>query len=168
MSDPAGPGECMTNAGRNFSWTQPLRPWPCSSSLSAMSDAQPTFAQVWCKKSWHGRSRLASSSWHSWILVLTRGAEAGCRPRVGFRIGSRVGQRCQASGGDGCSPGSSPHGWATPPCGYLWFGTPYDKGAAQAAAYGWPTAHLPGSHLHMLSDPDAVAAAVLHMAGDWR
>jgi hypothetical protein len=28
--------------------------------------------------------------------------------------------------------------------------------------------HLPGSHLHMLADPDAVAAAVLQMAGDWR
>lgn len=62
----------------------------------------------------------------------------------------------------------APQGWAVPPCGYLWFGPPYDKGAAQAAAYGWPTAHLPGNHLHMLADPDAVAAAVLQMAGDWR
>ena len=61
-----------------------------------------------------------------------------------------------------------PHGWAAPPCGYLWFGAPYDKGAAQAAACGWPIVHLPGSHLHMLADPDAVAAAVLQMAGDWR
>ena len=62
----------------------------------------------------------------------------------------------------------APPGWATPPCGYLWFGTPYDKGAAQAADFGWPTAHLPGNHLHMLADPDAVAAAVLQLAGDWR
>jgi pimeloyl-ACP methyl ester carboxylesterase len=62
----------------------------------------------------------------------------------------------------------APHGWATPPCGYLWFGRPYDTGAAQAAAYGWPTVHLTGGHLHMLTDPDAVAAAVLQMAGDWR
>jgi pimeloyl-ACP methyl ester carboxylesterase len=62
----------------------------------------------------------------------------------------------------------APHGWAAPPCSYLWFGAPYDKGAALAAGYGWPTAHLPGSHLHMLADPDAVAATVLQMAGDWR
>lgn len=62
----------------------------------------------------------------------------------------------------------APNGWATAPCGFLWFGPPYDKGAAQAAAYGWPTAHLPGSHLQMLADPDAVAAAVLHLAADWR
>jgi pimeloyl-ACP methyl ester carboxylesterase len=62
----------------------------------------------------------------------------------------------------------APHGWAAPCYGYLWFGTPYDKGAAQAAAYGWPTARLPGTHLHMLADPHAVAAAVLQMAGDWR
>jgi hypothetical protein len=61
----------------------------------------------------------------------------------------------------------APHGWAVPPCGYVWFGRPYDKGAAQAATHGWPTAHLPGRHLHMLADPDAVAAAVLQMAGDW-
>jgi hypothetical protein len=34
------------------------------------------------------------------------------------------------------------------------------------AAHGWPTRHVPGHHLHMLVDPDAVAAAVLEMAGD--
>lgn len=61
----------------------------------------------------------------------------------------------------------APNGWNTRPCGYIWFGTPYDKGAAQAAAYGWPTAHVPGNHLHMLADPDAVASAVLQMGGDW-
>src|SRR5262249_59284256 len=61
----------------------------------------------------------------------------------------------------------APDGWDTPPCGYLWFGAPYDKGAAQASAQGWPTAHLPGNHLHMLTDPDAVAAAVLRIADNW-
>ncbi len=63
-------------------------------------------------------------------------------------------------------PPPAPHGWAVPPCGYLWFGPPYDGEAAQAAAQGWPTAHLPGSHLHMLADPNAAAAAVLQMSGD--
>ncbi len=61
----------------------------------------------------------------------------------------------------------APDGWAVPSCGYIWFGAPYDEGADRAAAYGWPTAHLPGGHLHMLIDPDAVAAAVLKMAGAW-
>ncbi len=61
-----------------------------------------------------------------------------------------------------------PQDWAAPPAAYLWFGEPYDKAAAQAAARGWPTARRPGSHLHMLTDPDAVAAAVLDMAADWR
>lgn len=62
----------------------------------------------------------------------------------------------------------TPHGWDLPPCGYVWFGRPYDKGAAEAAVRGWPTVHLPGTHLHMLADPDAVGAAVLQLAGDWR
>ncbi|MEP7021006.1 MAG: hypothetical protein ABI808_10165 [Pseudonocardiales bacterium] len=62
----------------------------------------------------------------------------------------------------------APDGWALPPCGYIWFGAPYDKGAEQTAQCGWPTAHLPGGHLHMLVDPDAVATAVLKMAGAWR
>lgn len=61
----------------------------------------------------------------------------------------------------------APDGWTVRPCGYIWFSTPYDKGAEQAAGYGWPTAHVPGGHLHMLIDPDTVAAAVLTMAGGW-
>lgn len=62
----------------------------------------------------------------------------------------------------------APEGWAVPPCAYLWFGEPYDEGAAQATAYGWPTVHLPGTHLHMLAEPDAVAEAVLELSADWR
>jgi pimeloyl-ACP methyl ester carboxylesterase len=63
----------------------------------------------------------------------------------------------------------APHDWAAAvPCGYLWFGVPYNEGAAQAQDYGWPTAHLPGTHLHMLSDPAGVASAILQIAQDWR
>jgi hypothetical protein len=58
----------------------------------------------------------------------------------------------------------APHDWTAPSAGFIWFGEPYDKGAKQAAARGWPTAHVPGNHLHMLTDPDGVAAAVLDMA----
>ena len=59
----------------------------------------------------------------------------------------------------------APDGWAGLPCGYIWFGEPYHSGAEQAAGYGWPTAHLPGGHLHMLTDPDATATAILEMIG---
>jgi len=61
----------------------------------------------------------------------------------------------------------APDDWDPPPCGLLWFGAPYDKGAAEANERGWPTEHLPGNHLHMLADPDAVAAAVLRIADNW-
>jgi pimeloyl-ACP methyl ester carboxylesterase len=59
----------------------------------------------------------------------------------------------------------APDGWDRPPCAYLWFAEPYAAGAEQAAANGWPTRHVAGNHLHMLVDPDAVAAAVLELAG---
>ena len=51
------------------------------------------------------------------------------------------------------------------PCAYVWFGAPYDTAAQQASADGWPTRHVPGNHLHMLVDPNAVASAVLDLAG---
>jgi pimeloyl-ACP methyl ester carboxylesterase len=60
-------------------------------------------------------------------------------------------------------PPASP-GWDRVPCGYLWFGEPYDALADRAAAHGWSTRNVPGNHLHMLIDPDAVATAVLEMA----
>ena len=61
----------------------------------------------------------------------------------------------------------APRDWTMPSAGYIWFDAPYDQGAAQAALRGWPTAHVAGNHLQMLTDPDAVATAVLGMAGDW-
>ena len=61
----------------------------------------------------------------------------------------------------------APRDWTMQSAAYLWFDRPYDKGAAQATQRGWPTAHLPGNHLHMLTDPHAVAAAVTAMASDW-
>jgi pimeloyl-ACP methyl ester carboxylesterase len=61
----------------------------------------------------------------------------------------------------------APASWAVPPCGYIWFGAPYDREAEQAARHGWPTAHVPGGHLHMLIDPTGVAEAVLKMTSAW-
>jgi pimeloyl-ACP methyl ester carboxylesterase len=57
-------------------------------------------------------------------------------------------------------------GWDRSPCGYIWFGEPYDSAAERAAARGWSTNHVPGKHLHMLVDPEAVAGAVLQMVAD--
>ena len=67
------------------------------------------------------------------------------------------------------NPPPAPVGWsAETRCGYIWFGEPYDGEASRAAELGWPTRRVPGTHLHMLADPDGVASAVLHIAGDWR
>jgi pimeloyl-ACP methyl ester carboxylesterase len=57
----------------------------------------------------------------------------------------------------------APDGWDRPRCAYLWFGEPYDTTAELASARGWTARHLPGNHLHMLSDPDGVADAVLDL-----
>jgi pimeloyl-ACP methyl ester carboxylesterase len=60
----------------------------------------------------------------------------------------------------------APEGWQRPPCAYVWFAAPYDIGAERATDWGWPTRHVPGGHLHMVVDPEAVATAVLEMSGD--
>ena len=51
--------------------------------------------------------------------------------------------------------------WQALPCGYLAFGETYAEEIARATAAGWPVARLDGRHLHMLVDPDAVAAEVV-------
>lgn len=58
----------------------------------------------------------------------------------------------------------TPPGWDRTPCAYVWFAEPYDTAAERADAQGWPTRHVPGNHLHMLVDPNAVATAVLELA----
>ncbi|MFN2562896.1 MAG: alpha/beta hydrolase [Jatrophihabitans sp.] len=59
----------------------------------------------------------------------------------------------------------APHGWDEGVhCAYIWFAEPYDAGAEQALASGWLTKRVPGQHLHMLIDPQAVAAAILELA----
>ncbi len=44
---------------------------------------------------------------------------------------------------------------------YLLFSDGYRGEAEAARSRGWPVAELPGTHLHMLADPAAVAAALL-------
>lgn len=46
---------------------------------------------------------------------------------------------------------------------YVAFGDTYAEEVATARALGWPTATLVGRHLHLLADPEAVAAQVSAM-----
>ena len=54
-----------------------------------------------------------------------------------------------------------PAGWDAGPGAYIAFGDTYAEEQAAAAARGWPVRVLDGAHLHLLTDPAAVAAAVL-------
>jgi hypothetical protein len=58
-----------------------------------------------------------------------------------------------------------PAGWDDHPCGYLQFSEGYDGPAREAARRGWPVRTVAGQHLHQLTDPAAVAQALLEMAG---
>jgi hypothetical protein len=55
---------------------------------------------------------------------------------------------------------SAPPGWVDTPSAYVAFGDTYADERRQAETWGWPTTTLAGRHLHMLVDPDGVAATV--------
>jgi hypothetical protein len=57
-----------------------------------------------------------------------------------------------------------PEGWPDAACGYLLFSAAYEPVAREAESRGWPTRHLPGEHLHMVVDPEAVAGAIVDLA----
>lgn len=59
----------------------------------------------------------------------------------------------------------APAGWDAVPCGYLFFGAPYDEIARAAGERGWPVRRVPGLHLHQLVDPDGVTDALVDLAG---
>ena len=50
--------------------------------------------------------------------------------------------------------------------GFLGFGDTYASERAAAVDRRWPVRTLPGHHLHMLVDPEAVAAAVAEILGE--
>jgi hypothetical protein len=51
------------------------------------------------------------------------------------------------------------------PAGYLAFGDTNACERGRATDAGWPVRTLPGEHLHMLVDPDGVAAALTDLLG---
>jgi hypothetical protein len=60
---------------------------------------------------------------------------------------------------------SVPGGWDGHPCGYLLFSQAYEGQADEARRRGWPVGTTRGEHLHQVVDPDAVAEALLELAG---
>jgi hypothetical protein len=60
-----------------------------------------------------------------------------------------------------------PAGWDNRPCGYLLFGSPYDRMAQEARERGWDVDQVSGGHLHQLVDPDAVTACIIAMTERW-
>ena len=59
----------------------------------------------------------------------------------------------------------SPPGWEAMPAAYLAFGDTYADERSSAKGRGWPVRTLPGEHLHVLADPDAVTDALLGLIG---
>jgi hypothetical protein len=55
-------------------------------------------------------------------------------------------------------------GWNATPAGFLAFGDTYGPERERARAHGWPVTTLNGGHLHMLIDPDRVAAEIVSLA----
>ncbi len=58
-----------------------------------------------------------------------------------------------------------PAGWTETRCGYVLLSDAYAEQAARAEASGWPVARHPGTHLSMVTDPEAVADAIESVAG---
>ncbi|HEX9032955.1 MAG TPA: alpha/beta hydrolase [Streptosporangiaceae bacterium] len=59
----------------------------------------------------------------------------------------------------------APRGWDDGRCAYLLYSQAYADSLAEAQRRGWPALSVPGEHLHQVVDPDAVARAILELAG---
>ncbi|KQU64658.1 hypothetical protein ASC58_19305 [Phycicoccus sp. Root101] len=59
------------------------------------------------------------------------------------------------------TPVEVPGGWEALPAAYLGFGGTYAEELTFARGAGWPVDVVEGHHLHLLSEPDATAEAVL-------
>ncbi|MEO6572079.1 MAG: alpha/beta hydrolase [Ilumatobacteraceae bacterium] len=53
-----------------------------------------------------------------------------------------------------------PTGWSDAPCAYLQLSRAYDQERSDAAAFGWPSSTIDGTHLSTYTDPSTVLDAV--------
>jgi hypothetical protein len=60
---------------------------------------------------------------------------------------------------------SVPDGWTDGTCGYVQLSDAYAEQSATAEGRGWPVARLAGRHLDIVTQPGAVADAILTVAG---
>ncbi len=60
---------------------------------------------------------------------------------------------------------SVPDGWTSGTCGYVQLSDAYAEQAAKAEGSGWPVVRLAGQHLDIVTQPVAVADAILAVAG---
>jgi hypothetical protein len=58
-----------------------------------------------------------------------------------------------------------PDGWMRTRCGYVLLSEAYTAQAERAEAAGWPVIRQPGAHLDLVTRPEAVAEAILSVAG---
>ncbi len=61
------------------------------------------------------------------------------------------------------SPVDIPAGWVTVAAAYLSFDGGYVHSRERMAAVGWPTAHVHGQHLHLMSGPTEVVGTILDL-----
>jgi hypothetical protein len=59
-----------------------------------------------------------------------------------------------------------PAGWCTSPGGYLLLSEAYRADANRAEELGWPVVELPGAHLDIVNDEDAIRDALLAILDD--
>lgn len=63
-------------------------------------------------------------------------------------------------------PVTAPSGWPDAPCAYLLFSAFYRPLAEEALGRGWPVREVRSQHLHMLVEPEVVAAAILSLTSE--
>ncbi|HXV92753.1 MAG TPA: hypothetical protein VD813_05605 [Pseudonocardia sp.] len=95
--------------------------------------------------------------WHEWFPAEVVGGLLP-DPRARARICAEV-PRVPLGYLQEIAPALDP--WRERPCGYLRLSAGYDDAAAEARRRGWPVTRLDGHHLSAVTDPAAVAGAVL-------
>lgn len=63
------------------------------------------------------------------------------------------------------APVQMPGNWSETKGGYVLLSEIYQPDADAAAAFGWPVIEVTGGHLDLVNRPDAIAAALISIAG---